>query len=863
VEAMPLRPVAEYDLHRLLDRLEAEFQDVLDDRPSWTERWRGLPLPRTTVRSSITAVGYTYENLTFELARDDVLELFTGAQLYGNAQAFVRELLQNAMDAVRLRALLDRRAEHGRVDITCWEEDGAIWFRIDDDGVGMDLANVRDYFLRIGRSYYNSDDLARELRRQGQGESRFRAISRFGIGIMSCFLLGDRVEVSTRRVPSTEVAGTPLRLSLTKREDFVVLRHDGEGHDPMPSRPGDPSLDFRETPGTTVAVRIDATQHHVRPGSLLTQAESFHFGGGAAVTLNGHVHQGRNLAEPIIDSIRSREIDFTRESPFRAGCSESAQVWAIPLDLTSASPDPRVAGQLLATVATLNGHAEGVLADLWPLSVLEELHPTVRRALGDTAMTRSAGADLTDAHVWCDVAYEDMIALLERFGLREIRQLQDADDRVAAVRAEFDKSRSHPYSDTDVAVLAEIVRFHQSVGSKVLGTAGHGLAEPLEPISPQWWGHNGISLPLRRRHEFLDEDQPEVDFDVIRLPATALADRATLTGHVAFSDDLRPDLSLSRDEVRSIPFSMAAALMLAVRRAVPSGTATALTHRVRSATEDPRFLPREEVALLGTVLDGIDAVPAGWSAESVFLIRGREYSYQEVARRAADGPVTLDPFRDPTWGHVRPAVTELIASALAQRHLDLVWETGDPRHDSGRCVVVSGDEPLLPAGLRLFRPLFFVRFRTGGGLLDDEFFSPYNIEHPFSRWLVQHASELHLGAPGHFARLREIMVWLLSPGELPYQLRDLERRDGVALTEYPLSDIRWYAEMMRPTNPDEDERITMSLPVGYALLRYTVERIAHVAPDLAPSDEVRASLDELVERHRRAADGYRRPGDDD
>jgi hypothetical protein len=344
VEAMPLRPLAEFDLRRVLDALESEFTTVLDARPSWTERWRDMPLPRTTDREEIKGVGYTYEKLTFELARDDVLELFTGAQLYGNAQIFVRELLQNAMDAVRLRALLDRRPDHGTVAVTAWGDDESVWFRIDDDGVGMDLSTVRDYFLRIGRSYYNSDDLARELRHNGQGGSSFRAISRFGIGIMSCFMLGDRIEVSTRRFNPRGADGMPLRMSLSRQEDFVVLRRDGEGNDPMPTHPDGVPFDFRDTPGTSIAVHIDARQHHVRPGSLLARAEHFHFAGAARVTVNGKVHIGRGVGRPVLDGIRHYDLKFTGRGSenSKARFRDQMRIWTVPLNLTAASPDPRL-----------------------------------------------------------------------------------------------------------------------------------------------------------------------------------------------------------------------------------------------------------------------------------------------------------------------------------------------------------------------------------------------------------------------------------------------------------------------------------------------------------------------------------------
>src|SRR5207249_4258369 len=129
-EVIVLRPVAEFDLRETLDALEAELRHFRAARRSWSPRWRDFPLPGSLDRSGITGVGYTYERLTFELAREDVLELFVGDQLYGNHHAFVRELLQNSIDAVRLRKVLELDPPGGAVAVSCWEEDGSVWFRI-------------------------------------------------------------------------------------------------------------------------------------------------------------------------------------------------------------------------------------------------------------------------------------------------------------------------------------------------------------------------------------------------------------------------------------------------------------------------------------------------------------------------------------------------------------------------------------------------------------------------------------------------------------------------------------------------------------------------------------------------------------
>lgn len=78
-----------------------------------------------------------------------ILELLTGENLYDNQDVFVRELLQNAIDATLLRGKMDPGFTQENYRIDCWEwndKDGNIWFRIDDKGTGMTTGMLQRYF---------------------------------------------------------------------------------------------------------------------------------------------------------------------------------------------------------------------------------------------------------------------------------------------------------------------------------------------------------------------------------------------------------------------------------------------------------------------------------------------------------------------------------------------------------------------------------------------------------------------------------------------------------------------------------------------------------------------------------------------
>ena len=102
--------------------------------------------------------GYLYHDMEFRLDRDAVVELLMGESLYGGPELALRELVQNALDAVHLRDRRNRLAEaltkaggkekprqpaqawNGQPAEVCvsWgEENGRRFIRVEDSGVGM------------------------------------------------------------------------------------------------------------------------------------------------------------------------------------------------------------------------------------------------------------------------------------------------------------------------------------------------------------------------------------------------------------------------------------------------------------------------------------------------------------------------------------------------------------------------------------------------------------------------------------------------------------------------------------------------------------------------------------------------------
>lgn len=110
--------------------------------------------------------------------------------LYSSPRVYLRELIQNARDAVVARQSLEPGAP-GQISIDV-DAGGAVIVR--DHGVGLTENEMRTVLATIGASSKRGD--LTQLRRQYLGQ--------FGIGLLSCFLIADRIEVRSRSARSAD-----------------------------------------------------------------------------------------------------------------------------------------------------------------------------------------------------------------------------------------------------------------------------------------------------------------------------------------------------------------------------------------------------------------------------------------------------------------------------------------------------------------------------------------------------------------------------------------------------------------------------------------------------------------------------------
>ncbi len=276
-------PGIEHAIKDFLDWVDEELNNCSKLQKYCKRFWQqNFPFPRAILRDEIEADGYMSGDFCMTMDQEQILQLLTGENLYDSPEVFVRELLQNAIDATLLRGEMDThfQPENSRIDFWKWnDEEGNIWFRIDDRGTGMTLGMLQRYFLKVGNSYYTSRELERDLSEHNQ-ERNYQGISCFGIGFLSCFLCGDYAEVSTlyfdseknRReesaIKSYGTAHYGLRLQVTGLSGYYTLKSQAKQHLverplPIPDCYKGETLGrlerngYRIEPGTSIVIRLN------------------------------------------------------------------------------------------------------------------------------------------------------------------------------------------------------------------------------------------------------------------------------------------------------------------------------------------------------------------------------------------------------------------------------------------------------------------------------------------------------------------------------------------------------------------------------------------------------------------------------
>lgn len=192
---------------------------------------KNIILPRD-IHNDVHPNGFELGEYSYTLDKKDVENLFMKENLYMDKMVFIREMLQNAIDATiyyqkakkkEFWQLNNIEIELDRIpiipiEIYIWnDKEDKISFLIRDHGSGMNEEVIKNYFLKIGKSFYSSV----LFKRTGV---EFEAISRFGIGFLSTFMVTDKIIVVTKHYEDDSIL---WQLTLDKNgNDYIVCKNE-------------------------------------------------------------------------------------------------------------------------------------------------------------------------------------------------------------------------------------------------------------------------------------------------------------------------------------------------------------------------------------------------------------------------------------------------------------------------------------------------------------------------------------------------------------------------------------------------------------------------------------------------------------
>ncbi|MFJ1510662.1 HSP90 family protein [Cellulosimicrobium funkei] len=193
------------------------------------------------------------EATAFQVDLRGVVDLLA-RHLYSSPRVYLRELLQNGVDAITARAGLEGPQAPARILLRPLPDGG---LEVHDSGVGLTRDEARELLATIGRSSKRDVEL-------GTGREEF--LGQFGIGLLSAFMVADEIELVSRSARRTASGDSPAPVRWRGRADgtyeLVELSPDD------PAAPAEPGSVVRLHP------RRD-TEHWLAPESVVALAQDF------------------------------------------------------------------------------------------------------------------------------------------------------------------------------------------------------------------------------------------------------------------------------------------------------------------------------------------------------------------------------------------------------------------------------------------------------------------------------------------------------------------------------------------------------------------------------------------------------------
>lgn len=324
----------------------------------------------------------------FQINLGGIIDLLSN-HIYSSPQIYVRELLQNGVDAILARRYVEPEHE-GAIRIRVLDataENGQPSLVFEDNGVGLNEEEIHQFLATIGQTSKRGD----------LTEQRTDYIGQFGIGLLSCFVVSDEIVVVTRSAKGDAARTMEWR---GRADGTYSIK----------------TLDEEIEPGTRVHLRCKAgSEEYFKPqavrrmarhyGSLLPYPITLAAGGdGAPVTINEEQPPWKRTFTDT-EAERAAYLEYGRETfeltffdyvPLRSQVGDVQGVaYVLPFSPSLATKKTH---KVYLKNMLVSENAEGLLPD-WAFFVkcvvnANELRPTASREsfYEDEALNLTRGA---------------------------------------------------------------------------------------------------------------------------------------------------------------------------------------------------------------------------------------------------------------------------------------------------------------------------------------------------------------------------------------------------------------------------------------------------------------------------------------
>lgn len=857
----PDEPAVEYDVREFLNIIENEFDKCNAILKFCSSKWQNFYLPLMINRSDIKSKGYTYGEFRFTLQQDQILSLLMGENLYSDFYAFIRELAQNAIDTTRHRVVYEKSKgndtfqPHPILFSTWNDNEGYTWLRIDDNGMGMSEEIITNYFLKVGQSYYQSEQFkVEQIKLKAKANIDFMPISRFGIGILSCFIIGDRIELSTRRVTDSPERNA-LRMTMNGLNSFFVLKKESEKHacQPMPNQ-NNTSETYRGKNefGTSISIRLNSKKdradfnlakilnNYIVVSPVKIKLDDKFIGGSYNDVL---VNKWSQHKEYKISESEQEDIEKVVGVKF----SEPLKVVITPLDLTGISPTDKFKGQAIVGYVKIPEHQ------------LEDFYYHNASIKKSIVLERNTSGSI---RIKAEYENRDQIDKLRRkYGYRDerdyYRSIREKLDRTMYKLEKFRSSRNTEFIYRQIRDLLEsgsvkplreineiginlflnkkdliskaqkyktLVQqnksinreefelFCKSIDSQLNDDIGYSLYKYVDAVThkdhlfseelwdrfiasiPEFNNDNSLNQELQMiykeaisynkvRQEFRDSEKditieltklsekftkdiqqiklhwlshngiyiPTKGKDNLKLEINNPIKKGFIYFNMALIDSLRPDLSISRDELRGFNWNIYSTINYSFSKSVSSLALPSLIVDVdifKNIYDQSNFL-------LGNLLnDPLLQSDNSWALETIFKVDNLEYSLVNLRSSISKKnkmflEVPLEIHRTYNLGEYDsdPSFLNYCKAALIQIGLNTVFDS-----NKKKIRIIDGGIPNDAEYVKYYPPLFFMKYNSKKHLRNRN--NPINSIHPFAEWLISNTEILYSKYPGLLERIR-------------------------------------------------------------------------------------------------------------